>query len=128
MVASDSVSHSGLVVAYLFQTFGLSVSASSFLQAFYHGVGWWLKGFVVLKWCFHQVRGWLQQLMLPPRVVWSGGTVGGPSCQFQSNWNNLNNLQNDFHGGGLPHHHPDGLLVGGGGTPGQGLGWMVLVF
>ena len=36
-------------------------------------------------------------------------------------------FENGFHCGGLPHHHPDGLLVGGGGTPGQGSGWMVSI-
>ena len=72
----------------------------------------------------------LQQLLLPPWVVLGGGTVGGPSCQFWNNqyyWNYSDNLTNDFHGGGLPHHHPDGLLVGGGGTPGQGSGRMVSI-
>ena len=83
MVASDSVFHSGLVSAYLAQTFGQSISVPSFLLVFFHGLDWWFHGCLVLGSCLNQVRGWLQQLVLLPQMVRSGGPVGGPSFHFQ---------------------------------------------
>ena len=36
-----------------------------------------------------------------------GGTVGGPSGSIHDG------IHGEVYGGGPPHHHPDGLLVGG---------------
>ena len=61
--------------------------------------------------------------MLPPKVVWGGGPVDGPSVLkfglFRSPHHHLalfvGGVGGRWPGGGPHHHHPDGLLVGGGG-------------
>ena len=59
-------------------------------------------------------------------MLWSGGTVGGPSghsfwnrlnkpYDFYVNWYQLDHFDG-VHGLDPPHLHPDGLWVGGGGV------------